>query len=124
KGSGPVQPSRAGPLFLAEQSENGRSSQRLRPWSQQAEIANRVTVSVGNVIRESRNEISDGITGEYPLFKFEVVSHELDLVVRDFDEAVLRDGKPPNVATRVPEELCLRGEMSDVNIPPSLVLCG
>src|SRR5438477_6844334 len=93
-----------------------------RPGSEQAKVTDRMTVSVWNMVRQSRNEVVDGVGSHDPSFQSEVLSQKLDLPVCDFDEAMLRDGRTSDVSTGVPQKLCFRSEMSDVNTPPSLVL--
>jgi hypothetical protein len=79
-----------------------------RPRRKQPEIADRVAVSVGNVVGEGHNEVLDAVRGLNPLLHFEILSHETDLSSFDLRKPMLSDGRASDIPASVADELVLR----------------
>ena len=83
-----------------------------------------MTVAIVYVIGEKRDELLNWILSQDPFLLLKVLAPELDYAIPDLLKAVLCYRRAANISACISQELPLCLEVSNVNAPPPLTLCG
>lgn len=94
----------------------------LGSWREQAEVAHGVLIAIHNVLRKQGQKVCGGARAFKDRLRPSVLTLIDDLLGGDAKNAPLGDGKPPDVAARVPQELLLCHLRGDVDVPGALGL--
>lgn len=108
--------------MLSEEGKNNVVSPALEARREQAEVSDVVSVAVGDVVRQRRQELSCGVDGLDDLPGSGILRQKADFLTVDLPESMLSDRWATGVPTCVPQNMPLALELLDVDILPALVL--
>ena len=94
----------------------------LGPGCQQSEVADIVDVTVRDLKAQSMDKLGHRVSGLNSTSGFEVLGQESDLFRSSLQDAVLGDGRSPNIAASIAKDLPLTPHLPAVYMPPPSIL--